>query len=747
MQIKKEVKKREKVLAISQIIILVLGTIAIAYAIGSSIMEVSAAGSYGQTFSFPTEQADTTKKNKGGIPTNLPYLTFADKNFLDKLKGTLQPIRITQPLPESKKATDTTVAKTPTTEEGVTWKNAGDFALELAKDAGIAFVIYQTAGWISSVFKKGDTKYAVSQAIKSIAVGYAVGSELYNILNVLKTDLPLTKGGFHTMVLLGNAAPWISLGIGVVVAYWYFVHNFKKESTQVIHFSCDVWNAPAKGNDCDKCNKQGIIPCTEYQCKSLGQACEIVNQKPEEQCVWKSRNDITPPIVQPWEGILLDGFVYKPDGTVAPPDRGVFVKYKEGDGGCIPAFTPFTFGVTTNELTICKWDSERKTNFNEMLDFMGSSSTLKYNHSMMISLPSPESLEGENITLENGGNFEVHVRCVDANENSIPSSPSASFVFKYCVDEGPDTTPPKILGTSPFSNTAIAYNQTSIDMELYVNEPAECKWTHDTDKAFSVMEGTMQCSNNIFEMNAQMLYICTTTLTGLKSKEDNQFYFRCKDKPLSTQDRYENQEGYSFIIRGTEPLVIEKYGPNETISGASEIVEITLMAETAAGANDGEATCYYSNSCYTLNGNKNSFTSFFYANGTTSYIHEQDNIWVKKGNYDCVIKCNDPGGNLDQKEFSFKVEIDTSIPEVIRAYQEGNYLKIITSEEAICVYSTQDCNYQFKDGVTMDTINGLEHFTNWDTEKTFYIRCEDEYKNSPNYGVCSIIVRPIVISS
>ena len=91
----------------------------------------------------------------------------------------------------------------------------------------------------------------------------------------------------------------------------------------------------------------------------------------------------------------------------------------------------------------------------------------KYNHTQGINLPGPSSLESENITIKNDGNYELYVKCEDVNGNSN----TEDFVFKYCVQEGPDTTAPIIVGTDLLNNMPIAYDQSLVDIELYTNEP------------------------------------------------------------------------------------------------------------------------------------------------------------------------------------------------------------------------------------------------------------------------------------
>ncbi|KKL23644.1 hypothetical protein LCGC14_2423310, partial [marine sediment metagenome] len=165
---------------------------------------------------------------------------------------------------------------------------------------------------------------------------------------------------------LGKHSTWIGVGAGVLI----FVLTYKKEKQETIIFSCLPWQAPTGGSDCEKCNNKDF-PCSEYQCRSLGQSCELINRgTQEEKCVWINRNDVNPPIIQAWEDALLNDYKYAPDNAVSPPDRGVKILYEKSPDNCVPAFTPLKFGVTLNEPAICKLDVLRKDNFNEMALFM-----------------------------------------------------------------------------------------------------------------------------------------------------------------------------------------------------------------------------------------------------------------------------------------------------------------------------------------------------------------------------------------
>jgi hypothetical protein len=525
---------------------------------------------------------------------------------------------------------------------------------------------------------------------------------------------------------------WTSGVIGVGVGAAIFLATYEKESTKTVHFECLPWDAPVGGHDCDECNDQaGKLPCSEYQCRSLGQACEMINTETDEpKCIWKNKNDVAFPIITPWDDALIDEtYKYSPDNTISPPDRGVKVINTGTGDGCVQAFTPITFGVETDELAKCKIDYQRKETFDEMEFWFGASSTFKMQHQEILSLPGPNEAQNGSPIIDEGGNYNLYTRCQDANGNVN----TANFVFKYCVEEGPDTTPPFIVGTDLMTDMPIAFNQSSVDIEVYVNEPAECKWSH-LDQSYENMETQMTCENSVTDMNAQMVYKCSTTLSGLLNEVSNDFYFKCKDQPLAEEnDRNTMIESYPFTLIGTQPLVIDAVGPEGTIKNATNNVQVTLKVATSAGYKEGEARCYFGETETTNN-------EILFGN-TNSHKHSQD-LWLEAGDYTYYVMCIDLGGNSDTAEISFTVESDSSSPIVVRAYREENNLKLITNEPGECVYSTDSCSYLFEDGIKMNVFEKINHFTEWKTQNTLYIKCKDEFGNRPYPDQCSIIAKP-----
>ena len=657
-------------IAISQIFILLIGIIAISYAIGSNLKEVSG----------------------GESPSILTYFF----NFGD---GKGKPV-----------------------EEGNMFNNMG--AVDgITASAAWAISVYFGVKLIAGMLGADENLAEALGKSAAVGVGIYQGTSYFQQAAKLSDSTNLAWFKDDGILAGKDAGTYLGLVVGVAI----FLATYKKTYQEERTFECDPWDAPAGGNDCEKCNQQGDLPCSEYQCRSLGQSCELLNKGTDkEQCAWVNKNDVNPPIITPWEEALTPDFKYTPDNAISPPDRGVKITNQESTTGCVKAFTPLSFGVTLDEPAKCKLDYIRKQNFSDMQFHFGGSVLSKYNHTQIMSLPGPSALKAENITIENDGEFEIYTRCQDSNGNSN----TANFLFKFCVEKGPDTTPPLIVTTNLLNNMPISYNQTEIEnFEVYTNEPANCKWSH-LDQSYDNMEETMSCSSSVLDMNAQMLYKCSSTLTGLKNRQDNKFYIRCKDQPTKTEDRNENKESYEFTLIGTQPLVIDSVLPNETIKDSTDSVKVTLEAKTSAGYDEGNSTCYYSET-------EDDYVMFF---DTNSYKHSQE-LWLTGGSYNYFIKCVDLGGNADTKKVNFDVETDRASPIVARVYHEETYLKLVTTEEAKCVYDTKNCNYLFDEGVSFKVIDKINHFVDWDTKKKLYIKCKDEYDNQPSPSQCSIVAK------
>lgn len=684
---KKMNKRAKQTISLAQIMILIVGIMAISWAVGSEVGGV---------------RGEDGNEETGEVkPSALGRILGMDKLSKEGVKGG-------------------------NTAELFSWQagSAWDALAGGLQWAGIAYMAGQMVGGFLGF--EGQNKQAFSMALSG---GAFVGKSMYTLTQEGGALAP--ESG--TILKMNPGVASAAAGIITAVAIYYFTSS--ETETYQIQYTCYQWDAPTGGEGCEECNKENGLPCSEYQCRSLGQACELVNANTEEaKCVWVNPNDVNPPVIENWDKPLGEEYKYTPDRAISPPDKGVRIVKKDSDEGCVPAFTPLSFGIKTDEPAKCKIDFGRKSytgnkTFDRMDYYFGGNSLFRYNHTQRMNLPGPNSGQSENITFKNDGKFSLFVRCMDKNGNMN----TANYVFKYCVDQGPDRTPPMVVSTDLVNGMPVAFNKSKLDLKTYINEPSECKWSH-RNQNYEKMENQMSCSNSITEMNAQMLYECQTTLEGIKSRKTNDFFIRCKDQPYAKEEeRNLNKESYKFTVEGTRPLAITSVSPEGIVKDSTESVRVVLEAETQGGHSEGKSQCYFKNS-------EEPEQSYVLFAETSSYEHEQE-LYLSEGNYDYDIRCVDLGGNADNKTVSFEVESDSSAPEVVRVYKEQNYLKIVTDENSSCVYGSANCEYLFEDGTEIEERRGNKHFADWVKEK-FYIKCQDEYGNRPDPNECSMIVKP-----
>ncbi len=535
--------------------------------------------------------------------------------------------------------------------------------------------------------------------------------------------------GFGSNAGLGVGGGAILWTIGIAAVTYLIL--YRGESQQIYNFQCLPYEAPVGGKDCEACNNDPYRPCSEYRCRALGQACELVNVgSTEEKCIWVNPNDALSPTITPWTTPLTENHRYTNHDT-RPTSLGTKIVKNGATNGCLQAFTPLTFGITTNEPAQCKMDLDHKNSFDEMQFFFGNTNLYLYNHTQQFSLPSPGSLNDELPELQANGKYDFFVRCRDKNGNENVDE----FAIQLCVDPSPDTTAPVIVDTSIPSGSFVKYQVGSVPVQFYVNEPSTCKWSTQ-DKSYDVMENSMTCATSLTQVNARELYTCQTNLTGIVDRKENNFFIRCKDQPKKPEEeRNVNVVSYKYDLIGSQPLNIIFVGPNGTVTGNTNTIPVNLKVITDDGASEGVSICAFSST-----GLPNSFIPMF---ETRSVEHTQ-RLDLTSGDYKYYIRCSDFGGNSAEAEIVFLVSVDTFSPLVTRAYRDSSNeaLKIVTNEDAECKYSLNSCNFNFEEGIEMlyiSTSNKKSHYSEWKPNLAYYIKCRDVFGNEPGPNTCSLV--------
>lgn len=579
------------------------------------------------------------------------------------------------------------------------------------------------------------TLQGVATAAQSIGVMVGVGlliSKLFGLKGEAATIMAVASAVvavaamFITKTLAGcigsGPAFLICVGILILIAIILKLFGIGKTKKIKVNFTCMPWQAPIGGKDCDECNDDPLKPCSKYRCSSLGQACKLLNEQEENPVCVASENTGKFPIITP--GTVGYGFQFQNPETSR-------VEIRTNDNECIPEFAPVLFTLDTDKYAQCKWSFEQKDNFEELEEYFAEANSFSKNHTSVFLMPSLESLNAYNITgdiKEKFANTNIYVRCQDdwGNYNKKP------FAVNFCIKSGPDTTVATIIKTTPVNEAFLKYKLTEIPLTAYLNEPADCKIS-STDQEYDAMTESMECETGL-ESFDKFGWPCSTQLTGL-TESDNSFYIRCKDQPwlhAENTSRNINTESYAYTLHGSKSeLKIDSVSPSGEIEEGFEPISLDLKVETSGGIDSGTSRCSYSFTDY------NNLIGF---QETYSSSHKQNFNQLVRGTYEIKVECKDDAGNSDRSNTTIKLNIDSTSPKIVRAYNQGNQLSLTTNEKAKCFYDFDHCHFNMENATEMTTAFSTTHSSDWVSGKTYHIKCEDIWGNQPDG--CSIKLSP-----
>ena len=632
---------------------------------------------------------------------------------------------------------------------------AGILGPGLLKNIAVVGATASATGTWTSLYGAGPNQIS-SEAFRMVTSEYAgnFGPEAFQQSTTTGKGLPVGRilGAAGTGLSFANfmqagfgADKEISYGVGGVVALITFlgwcppcmiiglilsvismIAGLGKTKTKYVTFTCMPWQPETGGLNCDLCNTNDPlgVPCSEYRCKSLGQTCEFINPRTEdEKCIANNPNDVSSPRIKPLYNNITQGYEYK-----SVSDSGFEIKTNNGE--CVPEYTVLSFGIETNKPARCRIGTDVLETYDEMGEFFGGKNSFIIDHIMQLAVPSPSAFKNRyNLTdkeAEALGQINYFVKCENANgiSNTIP------FAIKTCVKPGPDLTAPRITGVYPevgYSN----YGQTEKEIQIYTNEPADCKWSAESNKKYEDMENSMSCLTDM-EDYGLFGWACNTALTGLDT--DNIFYIKCKDQPwfagtVNESDRNAMTEDYLYTLQVSHtPLIIEDFRPEngkETWSGA-EPVSLELKLKTSGGI-DGTSTCKWEG-----NGYSDYFTE------SNSNLHSYRITSATRGTYNIKLTCEDLAGNIAENSTSFSIKIDSQGPIITRiVYSSG--LKITTDETSECRYSFSS-KLNWENSTEMGGNGQIEHTTDWQL-KTYYVQCADGYGNKGG----KIVIKPYTL--
>jgi len=464
--------------------------------------------------------------------------------------------------------------------------------------------------------------------------------------------------------------------------------------TKTVTITCNPWQPPPGGNDCDKCNSlegtnlinvRGDLAtnCNEYKCRSLGKACEFIPGA--NACIETSPNDFSGPQISPHEEVLTEqGLNFDLD------TNGYTIN------GELPAFTPITLAIKTDKFSTCLYEDHTVDSIEEMANPFGSIIPSQ-EHSLEITHP-PSSPDNPTETT-------YYLMCQDLHGN-----PSNQYAITFTTQKAQDLSSPLITAINT-ENTFLRFNQDSVEVTLLVldSSKVDCKYSTTSGKRYDAMEGDLFCTNT---RPNDRHYFCSNTLIGLTPGE-NKFYFKCKDQSPS---QLESQEEDFILIRSTELTVV---ATDTTPSGKINNNDIAIVVKTFGGAEDGKAICSYSINGRFIDVMKN----------TGGSIHSQSQH-LTNGDYRYDISCEDIAGNQVRTTIDFTVDLGTAgstiSPRLIHTYKESS-LFIILNKQTNCEYNNQQ--FTFGNGIPMTETDSTIHSAPLEFSK-YFIRCQDISSNN-----------------
>lgn len=548
----------------------------------------------------------------------------------------------------------------------------------------------------------------------------------------------IAGGGLAATLLLVGSFPGIGLGLAApltLVSTTLFLigllSGYGKRETRIVEFKCQPWVAPNGGDDCEKCNADPTRPCTKYRCESLGQLCQIKNENEENPiCISLPRDNVYP--------IISAGEVKSKGHEFQNENRADWTVVMTG---CFEEFEDAWFTLNTDEYSQCQYSFSRQTV--PEYDLMNGESPLEENlfakeHNFYFKIP---TINDENIYdvheigdgVRKEGSLDVYVKCQDGQQP--PNYDIKEYVVKMCVQSGPDENEVNYakIKTEPLNGALLKYGTKEIELKIWTDEKVElCKYDDVGEKSYENMRYSFVAGASDYRG-----WLNSAILTNLVPGK-NTVYIKCKDVSgnINSKDFEYNLEVSKSELKIDSVSFsygVKKINSGEIFEVGLEPISVGMEVKTSGGSQNGKATCLWGS---TVAGSKELFKSTF------SNLHKQTLTPRFSGKFDNYIYCHDDAENGASVVGEFEIVVDSSPPQITRAFKEDGNLQIATDELAKCYFSLDGCDFSPKDGIAMTPTFSETHSTAWNSGITYNIKCEDVFGNvNPN---CAIKIVPSI---
>ncbi len=224
---------------------------------------------------------------------------------------------------------------------------------------------------------------------------------------------------------------------------------------------------------------------------------------------------------------------------------------------------------------------------------------------------------------------------------------------------------------------------------------------------------------------------CFATLGNLTIGQNN-LYFRCKDQV--GLEETENYPRNANFISTNYKINVCSNGLDISLLNSNTFIEeknFTLSVSTSGCL--GDAVCSFRMKNYS-----DMYNDFLQTGGK---VHSQL-LTLPQGEHEIEVLCEDEAKNTANKTFNFTVYFDDVVPQVLRAMNLDGTIRLVTDEEAECMYETNQtigCGFEFNS--TIPKYLAKEHSFDSKPLEIYFIKCRDKKFNTPLS--CSTIIKPI----
>ncbi|MCS7134584.1 MAG: hypothetical protein NZ889_01865 [Candidatus Pacearchaeota archaeon] len=548
------------------------------------------------------------------------------------------------------------------------------------------------------------------------------------------------------------------------------------------HCSAEV---PLKGvgtEVCRKCNEDPYRICTRERCLILGNCIPVPTAKGDQyNCIPGKCEEFGLPLFK-----FVNVSWYVGDELIGNESQntseGKNININLNESNPIPYNTNMILiNLSTDQPAQCRYILNKvNASFSEMHDFENyyfpvlpdGSAGFQYAY---VIIPGDLARDPH---IEN----KIFVKC----KNACGVEPAQAYdrnIIKFKLGRKPDQLPPEIVHIDPAPTSFVRGDLAFVNASFWLDEKGSCKFSDKStnftinytkmiifgrynNENSSVVDGgcydarcidrNETCSRCFLRLNMSRGYeVINYTGTEFNETKMYRLVIRCSDikNNVMPEDAI-----LDYVLMTAPPYEINITKPEANERTYERQPEIEVSSGTRLTECRYRIFEYRQNATPICTKEQPRFENMWpigFERGTLHKIKHNETLNATPQGFKHMlcVKCRDFWNIEAMSKIDFYVLLDPDSPAVIRIYRDTSVTDVLiieTNEEAECVYSDRNCNYNFSDGTSMMSTDKFLHAAPWQL-KPYYIKCKDKWENypgkKPDANACSVVVYPYEVST